>query len=416
MSLPSAPSHGLLPRRRPASLSKFGGNEKPASLVGALRLALSNSDVRVAWTKYKQLHSFTHNLNQSPSTNDPTLLLSAHDHARLLAALTQHLRPSVAVVHAEMIVLNMKRAGFPLDVRDFNNLILIYARNEDLRSAVETFDALVSQKPLPPLRNRVSTLPPPTTPITPISPFRPVVPNLRSFHLLMSAYAHTGRVSETAATFNHLTKLYPTAANDPTAYSLLLTSYTTTSRRTPQDLAHVSTLFDAFNSFGTPDRRVLDAAVRAFGVCGDLPRAHTLFRSYDSVYGIPQYSVDSIDAYMSVLEVHGDMEAAESLYARFFSPTNKSNYNLGFPLAATFKSLMRLNLAAGNLDRVKQLFGEYKETQLVDAQGMEILLDVWLTEGNVEEADKVYEEMQVLGYKIRSETVKKMERARDSLM
>ncbi|KAJ3060846.1 hypothetical protein HDU99_005759 [Rhizoclosmatium hyalinum] len=119
---------------------------------------------------------------------------------------------------------------------------------------------------------------------------------------------------------------------------------------------------------------------------------------------------------MSVLEVHGDMEAAESLYARFFSPTNKSNYNLGFPLAATFKSLMRLNLAAGNLDRVKQLFGEYKETQLVDAQGMEILLDVWLTEGNVEEADKVYEEMQVLGYKIRSETVKKMERARDSLI
>ncbi|KAJ3067544.1 hypothetical protein HDU98_009232 [Podochytrium sp. JEL0797] len=420
--LPASSPHAVLPRKRPSGFDSVNSQDKvDASVLAAqVKDALHRIQPRQAWRFYKQLHSLTHGLLNSRRT-DPSLLLSAEDHAQMLAALTQHLQPALAAVNAEMVILNFKRASYTLDVRDYNNLMLIYFRNNDLRSLVETFDALITST-YPPIRNKVSNLPPILKPLPAKPPFRRVVPNLRSYHLLMNAYASTGRVGETVSTFKQLTVQHPMALIDPLSHAFLINAYANSSRRTPQDLETVRGLFSTFQSYGTPDRRVLDAAVRGIGVCGDLESAKQLFAGYASAHGILEYSVESVDAMMSVLEVHGDCDGGEALFSKFFSVDSSSTSEapthgglFPMPLTSTVKSLMRLNLAVGNSARVRDLFSRVLEaTQLPDAEAYEILVNCLLRDGNLEEAQGVFERMQEHGYKIEQPLLEAMERANES--
>ncbi|KAI9350641.1 hypothetical protein BDR26DRAFT_929964 [Obelidium mucronatum] len=380
--LPTATPHAVRPRKRPSSQVAYIDWERldGHTLVSGIQDQLLWGEQRKAWAMYKQLST------------------------------------------AELVVLNMKRAGYALDVRDYNNLMLIYHRNDDLRSVVEAFESL-STNSYPLLRSKVSVLPPlrlsmAAPSVTARAPFRRVVPNLRSFHILMSAYASTGRVLETTSTFKELTALHPTAAVDPTAYALLISAYGNSSRRGPQDLESVKSLFETYNNFKKPDRRVLDAAVRGLGFCGDFDAAKRVFEGYESVYGVLEYGLESVDSMMAVLQVFGDCAGGEALYSRFFEGGPVGEYAPFFdmPLGSTVKSLMRLNLSAGNSRRVKDLFeNTLKATQLADGEAHEIMVNCYLNDGNIEAAQQLFDFMQVRGYRIGQELLDMMETATESV-
>ncbi|KAJ3133688.1 taspase, threonine aspartase, 1 [Physocladia obscura] len=461
-SLPTASPHAVIPHKRPSGSSPaFLGDDdtrdkiNPKSLAASIRRSLASIDPRRAWAEYKMLHMLTFSaveraqkLHQKfgrssgaiPVETDASLYLDAEDHAQMLASLTQHLLPSMAAANAELVVLNMLRARIPLDVRDYNNLMLIYARNKDLRSVIQTFDALLHRSP-PPLRNKVSMLPKLMASESQLIKLSksakfvaenyPVKPNLRTFQIIMSAYASTGRVEETYSSFALLKKCIPTAAIDASAYMYLISAHANASRRSPTDLDAVNSLLSEFLDFEIPDRRVLDAAVRAIGVCGDLPKSVRLFESYPK-YGILEYGLDSIDALMSVYEVHGLVDDGEDLYSRFFNVRRridpdangeKGEKNLlsstsavfPMPLASTIKSLMRLNKNTGKTSRVVDLFEkDLRATQIPDAEAHEILLVCHLSDGDISEAERVFARMLERGYKIESQILEMMDLARES--
>ncbi|KAI8614976.1 hypothetical protein BC830DRAFT_339791 [Chytriomyces sp. MP71] len=464
LSLPAAPSPGLLPRKKRTSErggihSAFGfglgtGDEK-ARATDVLD-ALRRNQVQRAWTVYKNLmQNYTNNTlitsdgytNYKDNLADPAIV-----HSRMLSALVQHLVPSLAVVHAEMIVLNFKTLRIPLSLADYNNLMAVYLRNNDLRSLKESFDSLF-QNTYPPVRARVSALsqPPPSLRDQPLATHpRPLSPNLRSFHLLMSGLANAGRVADTKAVLEQLHAMHPAAAvSDPQGWALLMTAYAYSPTRGTDDLNAVQTILDRFSdpsdaALGAfTDRRILDAGVRGLGACGDFAGAKSLFRVYESRYGVREYGLESIDALMHVYEVHGDVAGGEGLLEQFFD-IRRRDPGLGdvansssapklasipstltlpalhqrtfpMPLLSTIKSLMRMHLAAGNSARVLDLYENVLTvTQLPDAEAAEIVVRCYLADGRVTEAQRAFEGMMERGYRVERELVEDLERAKES--
>ncbi|KAJ3206033.1 hypothetical protein HDU82_004755 [Entophlyctis luteolus] len=398
-------------------------NIDPVQLAASVRKFLRDSDSRGAWMQYKQLFAASRTFLSQGIQLNPMRLLQAEDHAKMLATLVQHIHPSVAVGSAESVVENMYRANYPLDIRDYNNMMLIYYRNGDVNSVVETFDAIMDAR-APPLRGKLSK------PIRPVpldvSPRQKVVnplrPNARTFQILMTAYSSAGLVHETKDAFEKFKSLYPMAIFDAVAHSSIISSYAALPHlRGASSLESVHAALDEFHKLNpSSDRRVLDAAVHAIGVCGDPGAAEGMFEGYAGMYGVMTYSLESVDALMAVYEVHGEVGKAETLFSRFFpslaSPprsTAKAQHNtFGMPLAATFKSLMRMNRSAGNSARVQELFEQYQRTQVVDGEGHEILLRTLLASGELAAAKRVFEHMIERGHKIRPELLQTMDAVR----
>ncbi|KAJ3399292.1 hypothetical protein HDU80_008102 [Chytriomyces hyalinus] len=428
--LPGASPHALRPLRRPTSERTEYAPASGPYVVAALRA----NDPRAVWTAYKSVMSnaATWRKDAQSQVTLPPLV-----HSAVLASLVQHLIPSVAVVHAEMVILNMKSARIPLSLADYNNLIAIYMRNGDLRSLMDTFRSLLDNT-YPSLRNRVSAIPvPPHLASLPLAtPPRKITPNIRSFHLVLTAHANAGRVSETAAILEQLHAFHPTSVTaDPVSLAIMISAHANSSRRSAEDLKAIRHMLNssaARSQFGFTDRRILDAAVRGLGLCGDFEGAKELFQSYESKYGVGGYSLESIDAMMAVCEVHGDLEMGEALLADYFNirrrndrtaPSDGTSKNqqlskkriFAMPLLSTVKALMKLNLAAGNSVRVLDLFhGELRDTQLPDRESYELVIRCYLNDGHLDEAERFFEKMHERGHKVNQDLLEAMETARET--
>ncbi|KAJ3232723.1 hypothetical protein HDU81_002773 [Chytriomyces hyalinus] len=430
--LPGASPHAMRPLRRPTSERTEYAPATGPDVVAALRA----NNPRGVWMAYKSvmLNTATWQEDAHSHANLPPLV-----HSAVLSSLVQHLIPSVAVVHAEMVIMNLKSARIPMSLADYNNLITIYMRNGDLRSLMDTFQSLLDNT-YPALRNRVSAIPVPahlaSLPLA--TPPRKITPNTRSFHLVLTAYANAGRVSETAAILEQMHAFHPTAATaDPVSLSIMISAHANSSRRSAEDLKAIRHILDssaARSQYGFTDRRILDAAVRGLGLCGDFEGAKELFESYESKYGVAEYSLESIDAMMAVCEVHGDLEMGEGLLADFFnirrrkdsgsmSPSTGTTNNqqlskkriFVMPLLSTVKALMKLNLAAGNSVRVLDLFHRaLRDTQLPDRESYEIVIRCYLNDGHLDEAERFFEKMHERGHKVNQELLEAMETARET--
>ncbi|KAI8854313.1 hypothetical protein BC829DRAFT_380824 [Chytridium lagenaria] len=107
--------------------------------------------------------------------------LHANDHTRMLGIMVRHNIPALAVRHATLVWRNMVDAGHVLDVRDMNSIMFLSSSEEDTRRVVETFQTLTLAS-------------------------RPVVPDVKSYHILLAAYARAGLVKETVEVWELMKK------------------------------------------------------------------------------------------------------------------------------------------------------------------------------------------------------------------
>jgi pentatricopeptide repeat protein len=413
------------------------------STIEQLHDAFRRLDAREAWKIYKRLNvpakhthdddsmkneqatsteasSNTDNNNNNNTSWNHSTRLHPDDHSTMLSFLTLDNHPALAARHACIVAFNILQSGYHLDVRDYNALMTCHLRNKDPRKLVGTFRSMI--------RNEEPPLFPSAPPEKLVfaekweggSDFEVsvVIPDKKSYMLLMAAYVQARMPEEVAHVFREMTRLYPAAKSEPEAYALLIDACGAT-----VDVKGAEMWFERFGRAvgAVPDRRVLNSMVKSLGSCGEIRRALELFEGFWKKYAV-EWDESSFDAAISALEVADDLEGAEVMWERLLKYLSvdfkalsgsenveedlaagrplKFTYwvNLQKPLLCTFARLMRLNAAKGNYYRVMELYKVAERLNPPDEEVTSIVVEMFLRMGEHEKGKELYSKMVDLGF------------------
>ncbi|KAJ3191046.1 hypothetical protein HK101_008149 [Irineochytrium annulatum] len=465
-SAPDIPTHRLptadpLPYRPPwrRRANTFNDLTNVEASADHFAQAVARQDFRVAWHIYKRLHAPKLSDVEESTTEMPwppeVLKLRADDHSTILSSLTRRSNMTLGARVAEMVEDNMIRAGHVPDLRDMNNVMLCHLRNGDVRRVVRAFERhTAGDRPLRPSSHVPTRFNPPMIPPDP-SLDRRVIPDRRSFIILMAAYAMAGLHDHAEYSWYRMTRMYSATTLDAECHAWMIDAYAHPAVR---DLDGVLRVYASYLKVAGGDTELVrDAAIRGIGICGDVESALALFSTYIDDGLIP--SMMTLDSVIAIMEYYGSVERARSVWDKaralspvlsnrddqyrfwssvsatftdmepaaqgeaLWSPSQKKtlfpdlsmkagmnrnwrqeiiplqlhlhpNNSMYVPLACTWKRMLRIYLNNGDLASLEEIYAHYRSLEpIVDSEGMSILFQGYVRHGNLMDAEAVLKEM-----------------------
>ncbi|KAJ3414984.1 hypothetical protein HDV05_005815 [Chytridiales sp. JEL 0842] len=278
---------------------------------------------------------------------------------------------------------------------------------------------------------------------------RHVVPDKKSWLLLIAALCapETLRPWDGYNVYNQMRNLHPFVRWEQDAYSILIEGFGHV-----KALQAVELLFREYtNEFGLSGtvrdemfhrshQRVVEATSRALGACGEAEEAFRMLKLYGknraTHLGVRGWTDTMYDSAMAVHEANDSLVGGEAVmkrmgynfdldwdnlvqeayaedegtYLKYRTDTTNSSQSAssslfssnnpkwrqlgsGQPLLSTFMRLMRMNVRAGNHQRVLDIFKLATKMHAPDAECVGIVVEMYLKNGEYEKAKGLYEQM-----------------------
>ncbi|KAI8826874.1 uncharacterized protein EV422DRAFT_562938 [Fimicolochytrium jonesii] len=368
----TAPRFTAKPRRRPVSNTiHLAGNT-----VEALHDAFRRHNPRDAWNVYKQLFK-----------EKKLHTLHPDDHSTMLGWLTSHTLPRLAAIHASRTMHNLRTVcGHQPDLRDYHALMLCQLRSGDYRRAVQEFHRMLDAGEKP---------------------------DIRAYNMVLTAYGHARDWNGARAVWEEMARNVPGARADMDSWALMIENGGLC-RKLPAALK----LYEELSStLRKPDRKIVEALIKAHAVARDLNSALHLFESIRDNRTSHPADLESYDAILHACETADNISRASTLWADLlaFCAQKSADTKQVVPLASTFTRMLALHARRGDVDAVTRLFDQRQKAYIPDLGSCQALVRALGVRGRWRECVDAYDAMVSRGHMPDPDVVRLVMEARREL-